>query len=168
MHEIVIAILKLMLMKMRIRWLWRFMVLATYLLILPFLHTCDIFDALFPATLTGGKRHSLIIGVATTLTLIGYYLLFSLLLGMDTTTLRLLNRSLYLGPFSSHPSLQALAGSANFGDLSFHILRGCEAIITAIWHLVSAIQLVMRLFLIHPFSSCIVAGWLWIVAETVL
>ena len=168
MLEITIAIFKLMLMKMKLRRLWRFMVLATYLLILPSLHTCDFLDALLPVVLTGWKRHSLVIGVATSLTLFGYYLLFSLLLGMDTTTLRLLNRSLFLGPLSSHPSLQAMAGTASFGDLSFHILRGCEAIISAIWHTVSAIQLVMRLFIIHPFSSCTIAGWLWIVAETVL
>ena len=129
------------------------MVLATYILILPFLHVCDLLDALLPVALTGWKRHSLVTGVATALTLIGYYLLFSLLLGMVTTTLRLLNRSLYLGPLSSHPSLQAKAGTASFAS--------------AIWHIVSAIQLVMRIFLVHPISSCAIAGWIWIVAETV-
>ena len=104
----------------------------------------------------------------TALTLIGYYLLFSLLLGMDTTTLRLLNRSLYLGPSGSHPSLQDKAGTASFGELSFHLLRGSEAILSAIWHIVSAFQLVVRIFLVHPISSCAIAGWIWIVAETVL
>ena len=143
------------------------MVLATYILILPFLHVCDLLDALLPVALTGWKRHSLVTGVATALTLIGYYLLFSLLLGMVTTTLRLLNRSLYLGPLSSHPSLQAKAGTAGFGDLSFHLLRGCEAILSAIWHIMSAFQLVVRIFLVHPISSCAIAGWIWIVAETV-
>ena len=167
-QEIMIAILKLMLMKMKLRRLWRFMVLATYLLILPFLHTCDLLDALLPAALTGWKRHALVIGVATALTYFGYYLLFSLLLGLDTTTLRFLNRNLYLGPLSSHPSLQAKAGTASFGELSFHLFQGIEAMLSMIWHIVSAMQLIMRIFLIHPISCCAIAGWTWIVAETVL
>ena len=45
---------------------------------------------------------------------------FPILLGLDTTTLRFLNRNLYLGPICSHPSLQAKAGTEIFWELSFH------------------------------------------------
>ena len=170
MQEIMIAIFNLVLMKMKLRRLWRFMVLAIYLLILPFLHICDLLDAFLPAALTGWKRHSLVIGVATTLTYIGYYLLLLLLLGLDTTTLRLLSRSLHL---NAHPSLnsilkaEAKAGAAGLGDLSYHLLSSFEAMASSIWHMMNAIQLVVKYVLIHPITSCVLAGWSWILAETV-
>ena len=167
MQEIMIAIFNLMQMKMRLRRFWRFTVLATYLLILPFLHICDVFDDILPAALTGWKRHALVMGIAATLTYIGYYLLLLLLLGMDTTTLRLLSRSLHLGPLSSHPSDQAKAGTAGLGDLSFHLLSSFEAMASSIWHMMNAIQLVVKYVLIHPITSCVLAGWSWILAETV-
>ena len=172
MQEILIAIFNLMQTKMRLRRPWRFMVLASYLLILPFLHICDLFDAILPAALIGWKRHTLVMGTAATLTSIGYYLLFLLLLGMDTTTIRLLGRSLHL---NARPSLSnssfiaeaAEAGTAGLGGLSMHILSSFEAMASSIWHMMSAAQIVIRHMLIHPVSSCVLIGWAWTIAETV-
>ena len=171
MQEIMIAIFNLMQMKMRLRRFWRFTVLAMYLLILPFLHICDVFDDILPAALTGWKRHALVMGIAATLTYIGYYLLLWLLIGLDTTTLRLLSRSLHLNahPSFSHSSLiaEAKAGAAGLGDLSYHLLSGFEAIASAIWHIMSVAQLIVKNILVHPITSCMTAGWIWILAETV-
>ena len=63
---------------------------------------------------------------------------------------------------------EAKAGVASLGDLSYHLLSGFEAIASAIWHIMSAVQLIVKIILLHPISSCAIAGWTWIVAETVL
>ena len=56
------------------------------------------------------------------------------------------------------------SGSSAF--ISLHLFQGIEAKLSMIWHIVSAVQLSIRFFLVHPNSSCVIAGWTWTIAET--
>ena len=169
MQEIMIAILNLMQMMMKFKRLWSYKVLATYLPTLSFQHTCDILDALLPVALTGWNRHVLVIGVVTALTYFGYILLFRYCLGWIQQHYGSLIGTciwdLYVPTHLCRPRrVPRFSGSSAF--ISLHLFQGIEAKLSMIWHIVSAVQLSIRFFLVHPNSSCVIAGWTWTIAET--
>ena len=99
------------------------------------------------------------------------YSAFPILLGLDTTTLRFLNRNLSMGLLSSHPSQQAMASNAGFGGIepqfSFSSWFGSHNICNMASDERNSASC-EDLSLSFLYSSCAIAGRTWIIAETVL
>ena len=95
---------------------------------------------------------------------------FSILLGLDTTTLRFLNRNLFMGPLGSHPSQQAMANNAGFGGLRPQFSSSSWIGSHNICNMASDERISASCETFHrpnPICNSTIVGWIWMVAETV-